>query len=102
MSVLVEVLLVLVVEDSRGEIGEIKVHLPISHHKGARFFLDVHSYLFPNCFIIRIVMGNSKFNDSKFQRMVTKCESAADNTPNFSHGQLQSSDQNIWVCLMKP
>ena len=58
MSVLVEVLLVLVVEDSRGEIGEIKVHLLISHHKGARFFLNVHSYLFPNVLIIRIVMGN--------------------------------------------
>ena len=58
MSVLGEVLLVLVVEDSRGEIGEIKVHLPISHHKGARFFLNVHSYLFPNLLIIRIVMGN--------------------------------------------
>ena len=54
MSVLAEVLLVLVVEDSRGEIGEIKVHLPISHHKGARFFLDVHSYLFPKRFILRI------------------------------------------------
>ena len=27
-------------------------------------------------------------------------ESTADNTPNSSHGQLQSSYQNIWVCLM--
>ena len=72
MSVLAEVLLVLVVEDSRGEIGEIKVHLPISHHNGARFFLDVHSYLFLNCFIIGIVKRNSKFSDSKYQRMVTK------------------------------
>ena len=50
MSVLAEVLLVLVVEDSRGEIGEIKVHLPISHHKGAKFFLDVHSYFSTNCY----------------------------------------------------
>ena len=70
MSVLVEVLLVLVVEDSKGEIGEIKVHLPISHHKGARFFLDVHSiHIFSPIalLLIRIVLGNSKFNDSKFQ-----------------------------------
>ena len=81
MSVLVEVLLVLVVEDSKGEIGEIKVHLPISHHKGAKFFLDVHSYLFPNCFIIRIVMGNSKFNDSIPKNGVKfVVESAANNT----------------------
>ena len=73
MSVLAEVLLVLVVEDSRGEIGEIKVHLPISHHKGTRYFLDVHSYLFPNYLLIRIVKWNSILNDSKYQQMVTKC-----------------------------
>ena len=67
MSVLAEVLLVLVVEDSRGEIGEIKVHLPISHHKGARFFLDVNTYIFHNFFIVRIGLGNLKFDDSKYQ-----------------------------------
>ena len=65
MSVLAEVLLVLVVEDSRGEIGEIKVHLPISHHNGAKFFLELHFFLFPNHFMIGIVMGNLKFNDPK-------------------------------------
>ena len=74
MSVLAEVLLVLVVEDSRGEIGEIKVHLPISHHNGARYFLDVHSHLYPKRFIIRIGLGNLEFEDSKYQRMVTQCE----------------------------
>ena len=60
MSVLVEVLLVLVVEDSRGEIGEIKVHLPISDHNRAKFFLDRHSYLFPRLLYYKICYGEFK------------------------------------------